>query len=333
MTETPQNLPARSVQQPGILDNIQSQEYTVQDLFKEVVSRNPNTKIAYINDLRQFCEYCGENNVDSVLGKLLSLNQEKANRLILKWRDDMLESGLAPATLNRRLSAIRSIVRVARFRGMVNWKISVKGLSYESFKDTQGPGKENVIKMIEYVENNEKDPILSRNIAILRLLFSMGLRRNEVSTLDMADVDVENRKIDVLRKGKIERTQLTIPESTALALERWIQIRGDMNGPFFIHFSRDLTVTTRRLAGNGLYKIVRKLGRKIGVETSPHRIRHTSITEAIKNSEKHGIRLDEMVQFSGHKNINTMLIYRDNLRNVQGEVANYVDKILDEEEE
>jgi integrase/recombinase XerC len=320
----------RRIRDVGVLDRIREQAYTVDDLFEEVVSRNPNTKLAYLNDLRHFCEYCGETHVEDALAKLLRLNQEQANRLLSKWRDDMFGSGLAPNTLNRRLAALRSVIRLAQFRGMIAWKVSVKGLSVQTYRDTEGPGRENVKRMIDHVERHKTDPIRSRDVAILRMLFSMGLRRNEVASLDYADVDLRKRKVKVLRKGKTERIELSIPKSTITAVERWILVRGRENGPLFVHFSRDLTTTTRRLAGNGLFKIVREIGRSIGIETSPHRIRHTSITEAIKNSEKHGIRIDEILQFSGHAKLETMMIYRDNLRNVQGQVADYVDAGLDE---
>jgi integrase/recombinase XerC len=323
----------RRIADAGVLDRIRERSYTVGDLFEEVVSRNPNTKLAYLNDFRHFSDYCGETHVSDALGKLLLLNQEQANRLLSKWRDDMFGSGLAPNTLNRRLAALRSVLRLAQYRGMIQWKSSVKGLSVRAYRDTEGPGKENIRKMLEHVERHKTDPIRSRDVAILRMLFSMGLRRNEVASLDMADLDLGKRKVRVMRKGKTEQITLTVPKTTCAALERWILVRGQVNGPLFVHFSRDMTTTTRRLAGNGLFKIIREIGRAIGIETSPHRIRHTSITEAIKNSEKHGVRIDEVLQFSGHSKLETMMIYRDNLRNVQGQVAEYVDEVLDEEEQ
>jgi len=76
-----------------------------------------------------------------------------------------------------------------------------------------------------------------------------------------------------------------------------------------------------RLTGTSVYRIVRKLGEQIGIQTRPHGIRHTAITECVKRSREADIGLEEVSDFSDHKDVRTLLIYRDCERNVQGQLS------------
>ena len=61
-----------------------------------------------------------------------------------------------------------------------------------------------------------------------------------------------------------------------------------------------------------------ELGEQAGAKVWPHGLRHTAITSAVEAAQEHGLTLDEVRQFSRHKNINTLLVYRDRVRDVQG---------------
>jgi len=56
----------------------------------------------------------------------------------------MLDAGLAPATVNRRLSALRSIVQLGRTFGMVTWSREIDGVKTKAYRDTAGPGLQGV---------------------------------------------------------------------------------------------------------------------------------------------------------------------------------------------
>ena len=72
------------------------------------------------------------------------------------------------------------------------------------------------------------------------------------------------------------------------------------------------------LTSDGVYQIVAAMGKKLGVDLHPHAIRHTAVTEACKRAQAAGIGIDEVRQFSRHRKIETLMIYRDNDRDVQG---------------
>lgn len=69
-----------------------------------------------------------------------------------------------------------------------------------------------------------------------------------------------------------------------------------------------------------LYQIVRKYGELANVKTRPHGIRHLSITEACKCANAAGIPLEEVLDFSRHSSISTLMIYRDQIEDSQGKI-------------
>jgi len=102
----------------------------------------------------------------------------------------------------------------------------------------------------------------------------------------------------------------------------WIEIQGTDDGAMFTNF--DHAQKGERLTGTSIYRMVRKLGEDIGIMTRPHGIRHTAITEAVKKAKENGIGLEEVLDYSDHKEIKTLLVYRDRERNVQGKLSNLI---------
>ena len=170
-----------------------------------------------------------------------------------------------------------------------------------------------------------KDPKGIRDVSIIRLLYDLGLRRGEVIALDVEDVNLEAGTLDVMGKGRTQKETLTMPDATRAALADWMGVHGESNGPLFYNFDRSQSEARNRITGTGLYLIVRAMGEKLGIKNlRPHGFRHTSITEACKRAQAAGISLEEVMEFSRHKDIRTLLVYRDRERNRYGEIANLV---------
>ena len=72
-----------------------------------------------------------------------------------------------------------------------------------------------------------------------------------------------------------------------------------------------------------------ELGDQAGARVWPHGLRHIAITSAVEAAQEHGVTLDEVRQFSRHKNINTLQVYRDRVRDVQGQLAVLVADTVD----
>jgi len=109
---------------------------------------------------------------------------------VLAYRTNLTDRQLSPATVNRRLAALRSLVTLGRTLGLVPWTLEVPGLKTQAYRDTRGPGIKGVRRLLR-ATTARTDAKGVRDHAIVRLLFDLGLRRAEVVGLDVADVDLE----------------------------------------------------------------------------------------------------------------------------------------------
>ncbi len=293
--------------------------YFLQSFYAD---RRPTTLLAYQADLHDFCSFVGVDDTKSAARQLLSGGAAEANLLALKYRERMKERQLAPATINRRLAALRSLVKLANVTGVVPWQLHIKNQEAAAYRDTRGPGEENFNRLIE-VAQVRTDPKGARDVAIIALLHDLALRRAEVVRLDIEDVDLNGMPaacLQVMGKGRDVKQRLTLPEATAAAIANWIKTRGTDPGPLFHNFHRDSRRRTR-LTGTSVYRIVRQIGTRIGAHIRPHGLRHTAITEALELM-KGDVR--SVQRFSRHKDIRVLGIYDDNRTDVAGELARMI---------
>jgi len=86
----------------------------------------------------------------------------------------MLDAGLAPATVNRRLSALRSIVQLGRTFGLVTWSLEIDGVKTKAYRDTADPGLEGVTAVKRRASKHRSPAKAARDVAIIRLLFDLA---------------------------------------------------------------------------------------------------------------------------------------------------------------
>jgi len=201
--------------------------------------------------------------------------------------------------------------------------LDIQNVKSEAYRDTKGPGKSGFRAMLQTLAGKKTKKNI-RDTAILRLLYDLALRTGEAVALNFEDVELGRSVIHVLGKGKTDKQQLTLPESTKMALDSWLQIRGSESGPLFHNLDR--AHKGERLTGVSIYRIVRALGEMNGFKTRPHGIRHTAITEACKVAAENGIGLEEVLDFSRHSrsSVAILMVYRDRERNIQGQLANCI---------
>ncbi len=287
----------------------------VRELIEQFLSRrSENTRRAYDADLRDFAAFLGKSGPVEAMDCLIEAGPRRANLLVMQYRDDMAERELSPSTRNRRLSAIRSALKLGRTLGLLTWTVELEGEKVQRYRDTAGPGEDAYRAMIQVADG--------RDTAMLRLLHDLALRRGEVVELDLEHVDLRKRKLSILGKGRLERETLTIPPATADALKAWIKERGKEPGPLFV--SRAGRYAGGRLTGEGVRIIVARIADAAGVGTvRPHGLRHTGITTALERTNGN---ISKVARYSRHASIETVRRYDDNRRDVAGEVAELVSR-------
>jgi len=292
--------------------------------------RNQRTLDAYRHDLDDFRKFTSSVSVTHAATVLLADGHGKANMLALDYKNHLIDRGFQSSTINRRLAALRSLVKLARTAGLVSWTLEIRNENNIPYRDTKGPGSSAFSKMLSLLIDNGSSKQL-RDRAIMRLLHDLALRASEVVNIDISDLDVEARTVAIMGKGQNQKIILSLPDETIRAIKAWINVRGIEAGPLFLNFDR--AGKGNRLTRIGLYQIVRKLGQRIGIKTRPHGIRHLSITEACKVAQAHGYDLEEVLDHSRHASVATLMIYRDRERNVQGKIAGLVASTTDNQKE
>jgi len=292
--------------------------------------RNERTIAAYRDDLKNFCSFLRLNtkveSLDEAAELTLSHGHGFANSIALKYKTHMVERGLAPATINRRLAALRSLVKLSRTLGMVQFSLEVENCKSQSYRDTKGPGKAGFRSMLEAVARSattERRRLKAiRDTAILHLLYDLALRRGEVVNLDLEDVDLEAGTLAVMGKGKTQKINLTLPDETKNALSKWIEVRGEDPGALFVDMCPVFTKHSR-LGGIGLYLLIKKIGERAGIRCRPHGLRHAAITTALELTNGN---FQSVSRFSRHANVQTVVKYDDNRLDLAGNISSLVAK-------
>lgn len=286
--------------------------------------RSERTRRAYGADLRAFACHLGQVDPAETLRYLAGLQGCAANAAVLAWRQAMVEAHLAPATINRRLSTIRSLTRMLRTVGLVSWTLEVEGERGGLIRDTRGPEVRAVEALIKVAKGQKNRDKAKRDVALIRLLFDLALRRQEVVSLDLEHADLAGGTISVLGKGQAGRSGFTLPPETREALATWIETRGSQPGPMFTSLDRARGSRTGdvRLTGEGLRVLLRSLARRAGLgDIRPHGLRHAAITAALDAT---GGDVRAVQRFSRHVDVRTLQRYDDNRQDLGGKVARKV---------
>ena len=282
-----------------------------------LASRSELTRRAYSADLAAFAAHIGAPSPGAALARLLALGQGVAFVIVTCYKAALYERGLSPATVNRRLASLRSLVKFCRAAGLVTWALEVPDVKGERRRDTRGPSRD-VIQAALISCRQRGDAKGARDAAIIRLLHDLVLRRGEVAKLDLGDVDLDAGVVLVVGKGRREREPRTLPEPTAEALRLWLAVRGDSPGPLFTNFDR-ARKGDGRVTSWAIWHICKTHGFR------PHGLRHAGITTALDG----GADLRAVQRYSRHADLKTVMIYDDSRADLAGDVARKVAATVD----
>lgn len=151
---------------------------------------------------------------------------------------------------------------------------------------------------IEKLRDNCKD---IRDLAIIDLLYSTGIRVGELVNLNIDDIDLEGRECVVYGKGDKER-RVYFDAKAKVHLKDYINSRTDENEALFV----TLDSPHNRLKISGVEIRLRQLGRRLNLErVHPHKFRRTMATRAIDK----GMPIEQVQRILGHSQIDTTMQY------------------------
>ena len=262
------------------------------------LNRSENTIIAYRTDLEEFERYLKKNNTEADFAKV------DANK-VRSWVVSLMEEGkCSAASVNRKLSSLRSFYRFLLRRGLVKVDPMLKVV---------GPKKKKPLP--SFVREEDMNRLLDdvpfdggfegqRDRMILEMFYATGMRLSELIGLDDVDVDTSARLIKV--KGKRNKQRL-IPFGDELRedLLMYIKVR---NETFSVGTEAFFVLKDgRRMYPMLVYRLVRRnLSKVVALKKrSPHVLRHSFATAMLNgNAELRAVK-----ELLGHENLATTEIY------------------------
>lgn len=162
-------------------------------------------------------------------------------------------------------------------------------------------------KQVKEIINDEEIEVLrdncnsKRDLAIIDLLYSTGMRVGELVKLNISDINFEERECIVLGKGDKER-RVYFDAKAKLHLLDYLESRTDDNKALFVSLDKPFN----RLKISGVEIRLRELGRKLNInKIHPHKFRRTMATRAIDR----GMPIEQVQKILGHSQIDTTMEY------------------------
>lgn len=157
-----------------------------------------------------------------------------------------------------------------------------------------------------------------RDLAVIDLLASTGMRIGELVRLDITDIDLHERECVVTGKGNKQRP-VYFDARAKLHLSEYLESRNDSSHALFV----SLDSTAQRVTVGGMELRLRKLGKKAGISrVHPHKLRRTLATHAIDK----GMPIEQVQKLLGHAKIDTTMRYAMvNQNNVKASHRKYLE--------
>lgn len=273
-----------------------------QKAFQEYLLLEKNyslhTVTAYGNDLIFFKEFL-KSNFDTE--KLEEVNYS----MIRSWIVAMVDDGVANSSVNRKIASLKSFYKFLLKIKVIKSSPLLKHKSLKTPKKLQIPFSENELDM---VLNNLKFPDGFEGIRdklIIDLFYTTGIRRIELISLKMQNIDLHNRTLKVLGKRNKERILPIVPV-IASQIEKYLAERTQLevikDSEYFF-----LMLKGVKLNDSFVYRLINYYFSNVSekVKKSPHILRHTFATHLLNN----GADLNSVKELLGHASLASTQVY------------------------
>jgi integrase/recombinase XerC len=251
---------------------------------------------SYATDLKQFTSFLSSE------FQIIDEINEISFQIIRTWIASLLEKGINPRSVNRKISTLKTYFKFLIRDGELIENPMLKVVAPKSKKRLPVFIEEDQIASLLNEVHFEEGFVGQRNKLIIELFYVTGIRLSELINIKISDVDFNNQSIKVLGKRNKERI---IPISS--------KVVDDLN--VFIENNQQNKYLFTNLEGNKLYnklvyRIVNKYIGKISSvnKKSPHILRHTFATHMLNN----GADINAIKELLGHANLSATQVYTHN---------------------
>jgi integrase/recombinase XerC len=266
-----------------------------------------HTLKAYRSDLHQFAVFL---RTEEQIEKL----EEISSMVIRSWLVRMMEEGIDPRSINRKITSLKTFFKYSMKSNWITINPMLKVVSPKVPK-----------KLPVYIEAHKLDFLLDstefssgfeglRDRLILELFYGTGMRRAELLTLKMEDLDIHQKQLKVTGKRNKQRI-IPLHDSLLSLFQDYLNERKSILGNESLVF---VTPQGKPLYPELVYRMVKKHLSKVSTQQkrSPHVLRHSFATEMLNQ----GADLNSIKEILGHANLSATQVYTHNsiekLRNV-----------------
>ncbi|MFK5879989.1 MAG: tyrosine-type recombinase/integrase [Flavobacteriaceae bacterium] len=256
--------------------------------FEKKYSRH--TTIAYQNDLKSFQQFCEQQFDDD---NLVAVNYAQ----IRSWIVSLVESDVTNRTVNRKVSSLNTFYKYLQKTKQLEKNPLINHKALKVSKRVQVPFSEKEITSVINSFKKKSDFKSLRNRLIVELLYSTGIRRNELINIKVQDVDFFNNSLKVLGKRNKERIVPLLPsvkESIQIYLKERNLIADNSDALF-------MTDKKKKLYPTLVYRIINEYFSTVSskVKKSPHVLRHSFATHLLNE----GADLNSVKELLGHSSL------------------------------
>jgi len=269
---------------------------------------SPHTCRSYMKDLEEFRDFLRQFEKDN--SPLLSEEVKKIDKMVLRRYLSFLHRKNRKSSVSRKLSTLRSFFKYLIKEGIVSSN-PAKNVSTpkvekplpstlsvdEVFRLIDSPKETESKKRSEFSKKG-----IQRDIAILELLYSSGLRVSELVGLNISQLDLDLGLVRVMGKGRKERI-VPVGKKACEALKDYLKERGKINGegPLFIN------KMGQRLSSRSVGRLVKRYSLISGIfrKVTPHSLRHSFATHLLDG----GADIREIQEMLGHSSLSTTQRY------------------------
>lgn len=248
----------------------------------------------YQRDLKHLVNYCAKYDIAD-WGELISAD-------VLKHVAERHRLGLSSKSLQRELSAIRSFYLFLMQTGQVD---NNPAQHVKAPKQARKLPKTLDVDQVNALLDAGASSILEiRDVAMFELLYSSGLRLNELSSLNLTDIDLHDKQLSVINGKGGKSRLLPIGTKAIEALQQWLKVRPPVNANDNAVFT---SVKGKRIGNRSIQLRLQQWCLKKGIPEPihPHMLRHSFATHLLETSQD----LRAVQELLGHENISTTQIY------------------------
>jgi integrase len=227
---------------------------------------------------------------------------------------------ISPSTINHALSTLRGILTTAWNDDLISDAHYHKAVAIKGVKGSRLPAGRDVarheVRSLLDACDDDTTPAGVRDSALIALLLVGGFRRDEVTHITMADVDLVTGRV-VVTAGKGSKQRVVYVVNALPRITAWVAVRGDHEGPLFCPVTKsgvivtDVDQVTGRVVGRpvtaqAVYNALTKRADHAGLESfSPHDLRRTYAGNALTA----GVDIATVARQMGHASVTTTARY------------------------